>query len=404
MTTSADADVIVVGGGPAGAATALLLARRGRAVVLIDRAVFPRPKPCGDCLSAGATALLRRLGVLDAALARPHAVLQGWRIVAPDGALFEARFPGEAGTALVVERAELDDALLVAARAAGVTVEHDRVVDIVRRGGAVIGVRGLRRSWHAPLVIGADGLRSVVAARLGLRQRGPLRKLSLTFHLDAAPDNDAMGEMHVGDGFCAGLAPVSSTRCNLTLVADAARFGRAVADDPATIAAVLIARLPRLAHRIAPDALHNSAPRASGPFDRPVSRIAVDGAALVGDAAGYYDPFTGQGVYQALASAELLAACADAALGLHPGGVAAAALQPYVRARTRLLRGARLVQRGIETVLSRPALANRAIAHIGRAPAFGRALIAVTGDVQPPSRLFAPRPLLDLVIPLPELT
>jgi 2-polyprenyl-6-methoxyphenol hydroxylase-like FAD-dependent oxidoreductase len=74
-----DAEVLVVGGGPAGAATALLLARAGRDVMLLDRAAFPRPKPCGDCLSVGATALLRRLELLPDVLAAAHGRIDGWR-------------------------------------------------------------------------------------------------------------------------------------------------------------------------------------------------------------------------------------------------------------------------------------------------------------------------------------
>ncbi len=126
------------------------------------------------------------------------------------------------------------------------------------------------------------------------------------------------------------------------------------------------------------------------------------GAALVGDAAGYYDPFTGQGIYQALASAELLAQEADAALRAgRPGdGIL---LRGYARRRLRLLRGARLLQRVIEAVLSRPCQADAILARLRRAPAAADALVAVTGDLRRAGSLLDPRLLFSLVAPPAEV-
>jgi menaquinone-9 beta-reductase len=403
-----DAEVIIVGGGPAGSVTALLLARHGHDVLLLDRQRFPRAKACGDCLSAGAGALLARLGLLERVRAAPHALLHGWRIVAPDGAAFDAHFARDSATAsrgaIAMERSVLDAILIGAARAAGVRVLHEHVIDVTHAGEFVTGGRTRARTLAARLVIGADGLRSIVAARLGLRRpQVGLRKLSLSFHVAAPPDMGHMGEMHVGDGFCAGIAPVSADRCNLTLVADARRYSSRIRSDPRGTAVGLLRELPLLAHRIDEHALRRAPFHASGPFDRRVRRAAVNGAVLVGDAAGYYDPFTGQGVYQALASAELLAGCAHDALARND--TSAAAFAPYIRGRAQLLRGARLVQRGIETVLARPRLANRAIARIGRAPALARGLIEVTGDVRPLSSLLSARVIMSALLPTrPETT
>lgn len=398
--------MIVVGAGPAGATTALLLARAGIDVLLLDRATFPRPKPCGDCLSLGAGALLRRLGLLDAVLAADHAALDGWRIVAPDGAAFRASFDAvssDCNGAIAIERAVLDDIILNAALAAGARLQHATVTDLSRdANGTVTGVvtRGgvLRARW----TVGADGLRSVVATRLDPRRtRSGLRKLSLTVHCDVR-DVDGTGEMHVGDGICAGLARIGrAEQCNLTVVADSRRFGRDVARGPREFMTRAIGSLPRLRNRVDPDALANADILASGPFDRPRSRIVVHGAVLVGDAAGYYDPFTGQGVYQAIASAEILATQLIPAI--RNGDHRARALTRYVRGRSALVGSARRVQRGIELVLSRPALASRAIRRIGRAPAFARALLDVTGDVASARVLLAPRALASLLFTDPSL-
>jgi menaquinone-9 beta-reductase len=400
------AQVIVVGAGPAGSATALLLARAGHDVLMLDRSEFPRAKPCGDCLSAGASAVLRRIGVMDRIEALPHARLRGWRIVGPDGSEFRGTFrsgPGAApACALAVERYRLDAALVDAACAAGVRFTGGvRVVDLMRAAdGRVCGVALRDAALRAPLVIGADGLRSIVARALGAVQRPPrLRKVSLTVHIDRAIVAADLGEMHTGDGVCAGVAALRSdaSRCNLTVVADADRFGRSIAADPRRFMHDALQTLPALRGRVDADLLRDGPLLTSGPFDRPVSRAVYDGAALVGDAAGYYDPFTGQGMYQALAGAEQLAAVADSAL--RRGDTSARALRRWHARRRDLARGPRLVQHTIEAVLARPWLASRAIARIGRARRFADAIIAVTGDTAAPRHLVSPHALMSLLLP-----
>jgi flavin-dependent dehydrogenase len=394
------ADAVIVGAGPAGAVTALLLARAGHDVLLLERARFPRAKPCGDCLSAGATAVLDRIGVLDRVRALPHGRLAGWRIAAPGGTHFTGTIRNPPGYALAVERAALDNELAGAARRAGARLLHGaRVTGVLRSGsGAVHGVALADREVRARLVVGADGLRSAIAARLGAVQHQVApRKLSFTLHPPIPGHGLGHGEMHILEHGCVGVAPVDlAGRCNVTVVVDAAHFA-ACGRSARNIIAAMTRRVDTLRSDAAQAAIAAAPLLASGPFHRPVRRVTFDGAALVGDAAGYYDPFTGQGVCHALLTAELLARTADSAL--RNNDCSTTALAPYARALYRLLDTPRRLQRAVEAVTASPRTANRAIALLRDAPLAADTLIAVIGHTAPARSLVAPRVLADLLLP-----
>jgi flavin-dependent dehydrogenase len=401
MTT----DCVVVGAGPAGSTTALLLARAGLDVVVLDSKQFPRPKPCGDCLSPQANLLLAELGLLPAVLAQKPAQLRGWRIVAPAGHSFCAHFADSAAdprlhAGLALPREQLDALLLAAAAEAGASVWSGfRCEQVLLSQSRVQGVLarapdGTTVPLHARLTVGADGLRSTVRQRLGLAARAPrLRKVALTAHAAGVTQLTALGELHLGDGVCVGLAPINAAAdtCNITLVVDAHRFGRTLAGKSHDRFCAWLAQFSHLRERTSHLELQSEL-LAAGPFDRPARTAAVPGAALVGDAAGYYDPFTGQGIFQSLAGARLLA---NAVLTAWPDS---RALRAYARAQRRLVRGVRRVQQLIEFVCARPARADRCIAALAQAPAAAAALIAVTGDLQPAHSLLSPVTLLSFLL------
>src|SRR5262245_15449817 len=403
MTT----DCVVVGAGPAGSVTALLLARAGFDVVILDRQTFPRAKPCGDCLSPQANLLLAELGVLTTIRAQQPARLGGWRISAPSGNSFEARFADCTGDprvhhGLALAREQFDSVLLEAARTAGARVHTGvRVENLLHDNGHISGVstrsstEGLTEV-RARLTVGADGLRSTLRKSLGLAGRAPrLRKVALSAHAAGVTDVQDLGELHLGDGICAGLAPISAdgSQCNITLVVDADRFGRELAGKPASRFRQRLAAFPRLRERVQQLELVSEL-QAAGPFDRPTAGVVKPGAALVGDAAGYFDPFTGQGIFQAMAGAQLLAR--EAARALH-AGIPHLALNGYARAHGSLTTGTRFVQRLIDYVCARPAQAERCVAALAHAPRAARHLIAVTGDLRTPASLLSPATLISFL-------
>src|SRR4051812_46070486 len=163
-------EVVVVGGGPAGAASAIFLKQAGHEVVLIDEARFPRDKVCGEGVSPEAWRLLARMGADSAVRALRPRPVRGMRLTAPDGTVFQGEYAGVREPGFAVRRWCLDRALVDCARAAGVEVrEGVRARDLVLRDGVVRGVVVDGPDGGEPLasrlVVAADGRRSIVARR-----------------------------------------------------------------------------------------------------------------------------------------------------------------------------------------------------------------------------------------------
>jgi flavin-dependent dehydrogenase len=356
-------DVIIVGAGPAGSALGGLLARQGVRVALLDRARFPRPKPCGECLNPGAVAALHRLGLWEAAGPLDPVPLRGWRFQGCD-----LDFPA-GQQALAVDRSRLDHALLGWAAAGGAEVaEGVRVTDLLLSDGRVAGVRA-GCAYPAKFVVGADGLRSVVMRRLGLLQRSRrVPRVAITAHWQGVTGLTDRGEIHVRDRAVCGIAPLGGDYANVVLVVDA----------PAARGldqAAALARWPGLAQRFA-GARPSGRPLATGPFDQPVRAVTAPGALLAGDAAGYFDPLTGQGIYRALRSAELAAPAVLAALA---GGEAAALAEYQRRLRAEFDPAVRR-QRLVDGVIRRPLALGAATRLLAALPGAGRRLLALLGD------------------------
>jgi flavin-dependent dehydrogenase len=201
--------------------------------------------------------------------------------------------------------------------------------------------------------------------------------------------------MHVKDGACLGIAPVQSgpnPLCNVTVVMQTSH-----APARAGTHEIMRAALHRFTNRDLSDLIaDDDVILASGPFDWPTGRIAFDGAALIGDAAGYYDPFTGQGIFQALAGAELLAE--HSAQALRSGVVTRPKLVQYEARQRALVGGARRVQRIVEYVCARPRAADLLFSAFARTPEAASRLIAVTGDLRPVRDLLSPVTLARLIV------
>ena len=414
MTKRADerrCDAIVVGGGPAGASTAFALARAGVRVIVLDRATFPRPKPCAEYLSPQASRLLSDMGALDAVEAAGAAHLDGMIVRAPNGAALRGDFVAQHGYSafrnrgLALRRILLDAILLDCARSAGAVVrEGCRVADVVRdANGRVTGVQvldatGASREMHAPLVIGADGLRSVVARRLGLARTSRLwpRRIALVAHYENFGGVTDWGEMHVERkvGYV-GLASVEGGLTNVAMVIPGS-FGREIAADRTAFFEAWLRARPQLAGRVA-GARRVTNVLATGPFASHARRAWAPGVALVGDAADFFDPFTGEGIYSALRGGELLAPYAVRALGAASGADADRALRDYDRARRAEFRGKWIVERLINAAVGFAPAMNYFARTLESRKDMADLLVGVTGDFVPASEVLRLGYLLNLV-------
>jgi geranylgeranyl reductase family protein len=403
-------DAIVVGAGPAGAATALHLARAGARVLLLDRARFPRDKPCSEYLSPETTRLLEGLGsdVLAAVERAAPAKLYGMKVIAPNGMVMCGRFAADHGYpsprpySFALPRVTFDMILREAAERAGAVVrEGVAVEDLVRDRDAVGGVvvqtgGGRREAWQARVVVGADGLHSAVARRLGLARRSLPRRIAFTAHVAAVAGVDGMGELHVGECGYVGLGPIGGGVTTVALVLPLAAVRGRARDLRAGFFAEL-ERFPGLrgrfdARRLVREVL------VTGPFGRWSRRTvaAGGGALLVGDAADFFDPFTGQGIYSALRGAELAAAALLPALD-RGGALTHTALAPYAAARRAAFAGKWVLERLIGLGVGWPALTNRVVGRLARRPALADLVVGATGNFVPARRVLNPSVLAQLV-------
>lgn len=384
-------DVLVAGAGPAGSATATLLARAGFSVLVVDRAAFPRDKACSEYMSPEAVRILARLGVVENLEKAGAFPLEGMKVTGPRGATAHGRF-ALAGyhpfrpTGLSISRRILDHELLAAARAAGAAVlERTRVEELLYDRGGVAGVvvrdhAGRRHSLRARLTVGADGLRSVVARRLGRRSHGTSRRMAFVAHVARVSDMGPSAELHFREHGYLGLNQIGQDQTNVALVVPAERAAHARGGMERFFKETL-AEFPGVRDRVEAGEVVRPI-LATGPFAVWSAKVIAPGALLVGDAADFFDPATGDGIYCALRGAELVADTAAAALSL-PGPITIDRLVQYRRTRRRLFSGKWMLERMIDSALRFPRLFDRGVSRLGQHEEMAHAVIGLAGGFVP---------------------
>jgi flavin-dependent dehydrogenase len=355
-------DLAVVGGGPAGLAVAIVARKAGFSVVVVERARPPVDKACGEGLMPSGKAALERLGVvLPPEQARPF---RGIRYISlEDGGrtVAEGQFLG--GLGVGIRRTVLHGALVRRAEELGVVLQWGVRATGLSPDGPRVGGDVLEARW----IVGADGLHSMVRRWAGLEARpGRRRRYGLRRHFAVAPWSDHV-EVYWTAGAEAYVTPVGENEIGVALLRGPAELHF---DE-------MLGRIPELAERLAGAAL-TSKMRGAGPFHQRTRGVCRGKVALVGDASGYLDPITGEGVALAFRQAESLVRVLEQD-----------DLTAYASAHARVVAGYRRVTELLMFLQRHERLRIRAVRALGDAPDLFSRMLAVHDGALPPSALGA---------------
>jgi menaquinone-9 beta-reductase len=359
-------DAVVVGGGPAGLGFAIAAAVAGLDVTVLEQRAGPLDKACGEGLLPAGVRALGRLGALPHVGVEDSAPIVEIRWIEPGRDTARLRLPAPGG--LGIRRTALSAALLARAREVGVEVLLEAEVTGHRREPGGIRAIGPGGDVLARVLVAADGLASPTRRREGLESPSPRRaRFGVRRHVAVPPWAEAV-EVHFGEGAEAYVTPAGARRVGIAVLFEQGdRPGRF--ED-------LVQQFPSLARLVA-DAEPDSAVRGAGPFDRRATARAADRLVLLGDAAGYVDAVTGDGLSLAFRCGEDLAAMLPRAIAR---GADLGALRPYEAIWRRHFRPYEAWTRAVLWLSRRPAIRRRVLALAASRPApFERVVAAAVG-------------------------
>ena len=374
-------DILIVGAGPAGALAARLMGmkRPTLRLLLIDAEQTPQHRPCGEYLAPGGLAVIDRAGLTAAVHASGAVPLREVAIVGPHGG-WRASFAPVlhlrpfCAHGLGVRRERLDRVLQEGAAEVSELRRGHRLAGLERHGQRwSVRVAGPTGPYHidTALVIGADGRGSAVRHRSGLDRPSRFRRFALVARARGIAHRDRV-EMHLGALGQVGMCPLGDGEVNLNLLIapQSAVLLRTIKRD--VLLRLALATTPSLAARCRSAVLGQV--MASGSLPQRAAAVVDDGICLVGDAAGFCDPFTGEGMTIAARGAGLLA---DALGALDFDRMPTADdLAPYARAHRSTIGRRRSLGQALQGVLARRRATEGLAALIGRIPMLGRLLVA----------------------------
>lgn len=334
-------DVAIVGGGPAGSSCAAFCATAGLRTLLLEREIFPREKVCGDCLNPASWPVLRRLGVAEHVRSLPHRVLERVEFIAIGGRTLTVALPAGDDAEIAIKRSLFDHLMMTRARELGATIWEGTTITALSAPNAVTPnwtITATDKTFESRLLVAADGRNSTVARLCHLLPRSAKERVALQTRVPLPPGfGDRIVLQFLREGY-SGQAPVGDGQLNLCLVSTPnkistlrawaeARFGISRGHSWRTITPLTRAPLP---------AGENS-------------------LLLAGDAARVVEPFTGEGIYYALASGEL---AAHAIIARHNGCDEAEAAANYCIQHEGLYRGRLWINRLARAAVLSPRVAS----------------------------------------------
>jgi len=352
-------DVAIVGSGPAGSSCAAFCASAGLRTLLLEREIFPREKVCGDCLNPAGWPILRRLMLAQRVQELPHGMLDRVEFIGIGGRTLTVTLPAGDDAEIAIKRSLFDQLIMARAREAGAVVREGSTVT------ALFAPNGVTRNWtltasdgtfESRIVVAADGRNSTIARLCNLLPRGAKERIALQTHLPLPRDFGSRVVLQfLSEGY-SGQAPVGNDELNLCLVS-------------------VPQKMPAL--RGWAEARFGISPQHSWRTITPLTRAPIAAAPrslyLVGDAARVVEPFTGEGIYYALASGEL---AADAIVSQHNGRNEAAAAVDYSAAHAKLYGGRLWINRLARAAVLSPRIASALLEVVRFQPALLRFLTA----------------------------
>ncbi len=365
-------DVAVVGAGPAGSFAAYLLGRAGKKVLLIDKNKDPVRKVCGEYLCPRGVALINGSGAGTAL--RESLPINGMKMVTPRGTTVHSSFPLQA-SGRAVNRKIFDNHLLELAKSQGVELRLGVTVGDLRRAEHGWTLATNRGDFSASFVIGADGRGSRISKIFDNDRENKDRRVAVHCFVNSERDNDRFGEMHMfADSSYIGVDPTGTREVNLSLVANAQTIQSL--GGPARALFHYINLSTDLQRRFGVELVNTPVTTAYPIQHQTNSVVPGEGVALVGDAAGFVDPLTGEGIFNALLSSQLL----SQALIEQPER----ALPRYRRSYVKHLRGKIRLNRVFQWLLRKPWLIERIAKFLLRKEQRADTFIGIVGNVYSP--------------------
>jgi geranylgeranyl reductase family protein len=329
-------DVAIVGGGPAGSSCAAFCTTAGLRSLVLDREKFPREKVCGDCLNPSCWPVLERLELAERVRDLPHSKLCSVEFIAIDGRKVIVDLTSGANCEISVKRSFFDDLLLRRARELGAEVHEQTTITGLSRNDDWKIETASSQTFHARILVGADGRNSTVAHLCNLLPRPTRERVALQAHIPLPRDfGSRIVLQFLREGY-SGQAPVNENQLNLCLVG-----------TPPTIST-----LRKWAQRQF-DLPANQPWRTITPLTRSPVRSAHGTLFFIGDAACVVEPFTGEGIYYALRSGEL---AANVIAKILRGDDRNSALREFRRAYSDMYRGRLWINRLSRAAVLRPRL------------------------------------------------
>jgi len=357
-------DVIVVGAGPAGAVAAYMLARQGRDVLLLDKATFPRHKVCGGCLSGAALKTLAAIGLGEVPKQLGGIKTDRFELTAGGQHI---TLPLDSG--MSVSRAAFDQAVVQRAVAQGATFLDGTAAEFDSASGDLITIRAADQNLSARILLAADGLCGSLLRTCGNHAPRIARDayMGVSAVVPAPPNDNSLGtiRMHCAAGGYVGVTHVEDGNLNIA-AALSPELVRERGGPGAAVDAIFQASGAQTSFSISDDRW-----RGIGKLTRHRRKLGDHRLLILGDAAGYVEPFTGEGMAWAISSAIAVSEIADQAMDHWSDDT----VHQWARTHRRIIAGRQRWCRLITTMLRRPTLTSWAIRLLRRKPAIAQPVL-----------------------------